>query len=131
MQPEPFNTDTDTDTDTDTNTNTNTTHCGNVHLYSPSSGILFSSLKAHPEKVPEPRPEIKKSVKLQPHVLEPSPVTKKVMEVHRESVLNPTLETKKSMEAQPEIVLEPSPEVKKAMEVQQESILKKKRKKGS
>nr|GEU76654.1 GTP binding domain, P-loop containing nucleoside triphosphate hydrolase [Tanacetum cinerariifolium] len=84
----------------------------------------FCSLKVHPENVREPKPEIKKSVNIQPDVLEPSPVTKKVMEVHHESVLNQTLEIKKSMEVQPEIVLEPSLEVKKAMDVHQESILK-------
>ncbi|GJW94701.1 GTP binding domain, P-loop containing nucleoside triphosphate hydrolase [Tanacetum coccineum] len=82
----------------------------------------FCSPKAHQEKVPEPRPEIKKSVKVQPNVvLEPNPEVKKVMEVHPESIYK---KIKKSMEVQPEIVLEPILEINKVMEVHQESILK-------
>ncbi|GKE16936.1 hypothetical protein Tco_1424513, partial [Tanacetum coccineum] len=82
----------------------------------------FCSPKAHQEKVPEPRPEIKKSVKVQPNVvLEPNPEVKKVMEVHPESIYK---KIKKSMEFQPEIVLEPISEIKKVPEVHQETILK-------
>ncbi|PWA57642.1 GTP binding domain, P-loop containing nucleoside triphosphate hydrolase [Artemisia annua] len=102
----------------------------------------FSSFEVHPESVPKPCPEIKKSMEVQPEiVLEPgleikksnevhqesvhkqSPKIKKVTELHQESILKPSPKIEKVTEVHQENVLEPSPEIKKAMEVHQERFL--------